>query len=365
MVGIVDPPRPEARDAIAKCHSAGIQVRMITGDHAVTAAAIGKELGIEGTALTGAEFAAMKDDELLAKLPEIGVIARVAPEDKIRLVDLLQRKQNIVAMTGDGVNDAPALKKADIGVAMGITGTEVSKEAAVMILTDDNFATIVKAVEFGRGIYDNLAKYIRFQMTALPAFILSYLGAAILGILGGVPFGTLAVLWINFLVQVPIAIALGFDKPLPGLMDRKPRPLKQPVLSSGDWARMIFLGLLMAATTLFVEQRYTAVSPALAATMGFVVFSLYNVTVGVASRSITETALTRDTVSDRRQLGLFGLSLLLILLPTELDFLSNRLGLTPLTGEQWRLAIGLALALLLVSEGIKFILRRTRRSATA
>ncbi|RPJ29783.1 MAG: HAD family hydrolase, partial [Planctomycetaceae bacterium] len=162
MVGIVDPPRTEAKLAIAECHSAGIQVRMITGDHAVTAASIGHELGIEGKALTGAQFAEKSDEELINELDDIGVIARVAPEDKIRLVSLLQRKQNIVAMTGDGVNDAPALKKADIGVAMGITGTEVSKEAAVMILTDDNFATIVKAVEYGRAIYDNLSKYIRF-----------------------------------------------------------------------------------------------------------------------------------------------------------------------------------------------------------
>jgi Ca2+-transporting ATPase len=173
-VGIVDPPRAEAKEAIAKCHSAGIQVRMITGDHAVTAAAIGHELGIEGRALTGAEFAAISDEELKQQLDEIGVVARVSPEDKIRLVTLLQEKENIVAMTGDGVNDAPALKKADIGVAMGITGTEVSKGAAVMILTDDNFATIVKAVEYGRAIYDNLAKYIRFQITALVAFIASY-----------------------------------------------------------------------------------------------------------------------------------------------------------------------------------------------
>ena len=232
MVGIVDPPRAEAKDAIAKCHSAGIQVRMITGDHAVTAAAIGHELGIEGTALTGAQFAALSDDDLAAQLPEIGVVARVAPEDKIRLVDMLQKGGNIVAMTGDGVNDAPALKKADIGVAMGITGTEVSKEAAVMILTDDNFATIVKAVEYGRAIYDNLSKYIRFQMTALVAFIVSYLGAAIFTILGGAPFQALTVLYINFAVQVPLAIALGFDKPSEGLMDRKPRPLTQPVLTS-------------------------------------------------------------------------------------------------------------------------------------
>ena len=194
MVGIVDPPRAEAKDAIAKCHSAGIQVRMITGDHAVTAAAIGHELGIEGTALTGAQFTAMSDEQLMQDLPEIGVVARVAPEDKIRLVDLLQRQQNIVAMTGDGVNDAPALKKADIGVAMGITGTEVSKGAAVMILTDDNFATIVKAVEYGRAIYDNLSNYIRFQMTALVAFIASYLGAAFFVIAGGVPFTPAVVL---------------------------------------------------------------------------------------------------------------------------------------------------------------------------
>ena len=144
----------------------------------MTAAAIGHELGIEGKALTGAEFAAMSDDQLMKELPDIGVVARVAPEDKIRLVDLLQRQQNIVAMTGDGVNDAPALKKADIGVAMGITGTEVSKGAAVMILTDDNFATIVKAVEFGRGIYENLSNFIRFQMTNLVAYIVAYLGAA-------------------------------------------------------------------------------------------------------------------------------------------------------------------------------------------
>ena len=161
---------------------------MITGDHAVTAAAIGRKLGIEGTALTGAQFAAKSDDELMKELPDIAVVARVTPQDKIRMVDLLQRQENIVAMTGDGVNDAPALKKADIGVAMGITGTEVSKGAAVMILTDDNFATIVKAVEFGRGIYNNLFNFVRYQMFQLMAFIASYLLAAFFLVLGGVPF---------------------------------------------------------------------------------------------------------------------------------------------------------------------------------
>src|SRR4029453_6600527 len=147
LVGIVDPPRKEAKDAIALCHDAGIRVRMITGDHATTAAAIAGQLGIEGRAMTGAEFAALPDEDLHAQVGEIGVVARVAPEDKVRLVSILKEQGNIVAMTGDGVNDAPALTRADIGVAMGITGTEVTKDAAEMILTDDNFATIVAAVE--------------------------------------------------------------------------------------------------------------------------------------------------------------------------------------------------------------------------
>ncbi len=360
MVGIVDPPRTEAKDAIAKCHSAGIQVRMITGDHAVTAAAIGKELGITGEALTGAQFAAMSDEELTGRLDNIGVVARVAPEDKIRLVDLLQRKQNIVAMTGDGVNDAPALKKADIGVAMGITGTEVSKGAAVMILTDDNFATIVKAVEYGRAIYDNLAKYIRFQMGMLAAFILTYLGAAFFGILGGVPFTAMVVLFVNFLIQVPIAIALGFDKPSPGLMERKPRPLSQPVLSSSQWVRLVFMGLLVAIGTLAVEWMYnTPESQALAATMGMVVFALFNVAFGLSARSETGTVFVRDTVGDRRQLQLYGLALLLTILATELGFLQRILGTVSILGDyRWLLCIALALALLLIDEVVKFFMRR-------
>jgi Ca2+-transporting ATPase len=361
MVGIVDPPRAEARDAIAKCHSAGIDVRMITGDHAVTAAAIGHELGIEGEALTGAQFAATSDEQLMKELPEIGVIARVAPEDKIRLVRLLQEQENIVAMTGDGVNDAPALKKADIGVAMGITGTEVSKGAAVMILTDDNFATIVKAVEYGRAIYDNLSHFIRFQMTALVGFIATFLGAAIFFILGGIPFAPLQILWINFAVQVPIAIALGFDKPAPDLMERKPRPLNQPILSRSQWLRIIFIGILMAVFTLYVEARYEPTSAALAATMGFVLFSRLNIVVALSARSETASAFNRDVLQDRHQLGLYSLALLLVLLPTVLDFLQKVLGFESLTLEQWLLCIGLALALLLVDEVIKFFMRRRRQ----
>ena len=365
MVGIVDPPRTEAKDAIAKCHSAGIQVRMITGDHAVTAGAIGHELGIEGEALTGAEFAALSDEELAKRLPDIGVVARVAPEDKIRLVGMLQQEGNIVAMTGDGVNDAPALKKADIGVAMGITGTEVSKGAAIMILADDNFATIVKAVEYGRGIYDNLSKYIRFQMTALVGFIVSYLGASIFMILGGVPFQTLAVLYLNFLVQVPLAIALGFDKPSEGLMERKPRPLTQPVLTTWQWVRIAFIGILMAIATLYLENYYESVDPVVAASMAFLVFSLFNIVIGVTSRSETESAFRAANYTDHRQLKLLGLSFVLALLATELGFLQRMLGLTSLSGRQWLICILFALGLMIVDELVKIFLRRRRKPATS
>src|SRR5262245_1555053 len=231
LVAIVDPPPKEAKDAIARCKEAGIRARMITGDHATTAAAIAAQLGIEGRALSGTEFAALTDEELDEQVDDIGVVARVAPEDKVRLVDVLKRKGNVVAMTGDGVNDAPALKRADIGVAMGITGTEVTKEAGDMILTDDNFATIVTAVEGGRGLYDNLMKYVRVQLVMLGGFILTFVGAGVFDIAGGAPLTPLQILWINFAVDVLLAIGLGFDAPVPGLMQREPRNARAPIVS--------------------------------------------------------------------------------------------------------------------------------------
>ncbi|MCW4028170.1 MAG: cation-translocating P-type ATPase [Candidatus Bathyarchaeota archaeon] len=359
IVGMVDPPRVEAKDSIAKCHRAGIQVRMITGDYATTAAVIGEELGIRGKALSGAQFSAMKDEELEKEVDHIGVIARVAPEDKLRLVSLLQKKCNIVAMTGDGVNDAPALKKADIGVAMGITGTEVSKDAAVMILTDDNFATIVGAVEYGRGIYDNLVKYIRYQMGTLVAFIATFLGAAFFSILGGTPFGPLTVLWINFLVQVPIAIALGFDDPSPGLMKRKPRPLSEPVLSLHRWIRIIFMGLIIAVATLFIEGYYSGIADNQAITMGYAVFSLLSIALGITSRSEIETIFSKDLLPSGRQLGLYIVALVFLFVGAGL--LRDISNTTPLTSEQWLICFAFAGLLILVDEITKFFMRRTRK----
>ncbi len=362
IVGMVDPPRSEAKESIAKCHSAGIQVRMITGDYATTADVIGHELGIEGKTLTGAQFSTTSDSELEKELDEIGVIARVAPEDKLRLVTLLQKKQNIVAMTGDGVNDAPALKKADIGVAMGITGTEVSKDAATMILTDDNFATIVNAVEYGRGIYDNLIKYIRFQMGTLIAFIATFLGAAFFHILNGTPFGAITVLWINFLIQVPVAMALGFDEASPGLMKRKPRPLSEPVLSRKKWVRIIFMGLIITAATLFVEAYYSMVGDSQAITMGFAVFSLLSIALGVTSKSETQTIFSKDMLPGWRQLGLYVLSLFFLFVGAFL--LRETSNTTPLTSQQWLICFGFAALLILVDEVVKFFMRRHSPSKT-
>src|SRR5207237_4674411 len=193
--------------------------------------------------------AAMTDDELHDAIDDIGVIARVAPEDKVRLVEVLRRKGHIVAMTGDGVNDAPALKKADIGIAMGITGTEVSKEAAAMILTDDNFATIVKAVELGRGLYDNLTAYIRFQVGVLTGFIVTFLGASIFNVVGGVPFLPLQTLYVNFTTQVFQAVGLGYGKPAEGLMARKPRPPDERILPKPLLRWLITAGSIMGLAT--------------------------------------------------------------------------------------------------------------------
>jgi P-type Ca2+ transporter type 2C len=362
MVGIVDPPRPEARDAIARCKGAGIRVRMITGDHATTAGAIGTELGIQGRAITGAEFSDMSDEELLGQLDEIGVIARVAPEDKVRLVRMLQQSDNIVAMTGDGVNDAPALKSANIGVAMGITGTEVSKEAAVMILTDDNFATIVGAVEYGRALYDNLLKYLRFQMSTLIAYIAIFIGAGIFDIAGGIPLDPLQIIWLNFVIDVPIAIALGFDEPTGGLMERSPRPVGAPVLSSANWVRLCVQGAVMTVGTLVAYQiGEKNFDVAIASTMLLSTLSLYHLAAGLLARDQLRTIFRRDFVPGATQLRRYGFALAAIILVTEIGFLQRIFSMVVLTLGQWGICLGIALTLVVVEEVIKVFLRRRIR----
>ncbi len=331
---------------------------MITGDHATTAAAIAGELGIEGEAVTGAEFSAMSDDELLRRLPNIGVVARVAPEDKIRLVRMLQQKGHIVSMTGDGVNDAPALKAANIGVAMGITGTEVSKEAAVMILTDDNFATIVGAVEYGRSLYDNLLKYLRFQMSTLVAYIAVFLGAGIFSIANGVPLNPLQILWLNMVVDIPIAVALGFDEPTSGLMDRKPRPLSAPVLSKQNWIRLVAQGMLMSIGALAAYLIMESEGPVVASTALLTTLSLFHLVAGLLARDQRNTVFDRAAFPGPVQVKRYGIALVLTVAVTGIDFLNRLIGTTSLTLSEWGICIGIASSLVVLEELIKFFIRR-------
>ena len=264
----------------------------------------------------------MSDEQADEEIDGIGVIARVTPEQKVRLVDILKRKGHVVAMTGDGVNDAPALKQADIGIAMGITGTEVSKEAAAMILTDDNFATIVKAVELGRGLYDNLVKYIRFQMGVLAGLIVTFVGASILNIVSGIPFLPLQTLWVNFTTQVFQSIGLGYGEPGEGLMKRRPRKPERPILTRTDTRWFVIAGLVMAAATLAViagaehtdgdgARAHDGTDHVLASRTSFFSFT---------ARDALRSVFSLDTFSDRTFLITSLMSVAAIIFGTELRF---------------------------------------------
>ncbi len=275
LVGIIDPPRAEAREAISTCNAAGIQVKMITGDHRVTAAAIARELGLVGEAHEGRELDGLSQEEIAALVEKSAVFARVAPEHKMRIVEALQAKGHVVAMTGDGVNDAPALKKADIGVAMGITGTEVTKEAATLVLTDDNFASIVRAVEEGRTIYDNIVKFVRFQLSTNIGAILTVLGAPLLGF--ATPFTAIQILWVNIIMDGPPAMTLGVEPARPGIMRDQPRTADASILSVERMWRIGLYGLTMAVGTLAVYAwgLSTPGAEAKATTLAFTTFVLF------------------------------------------------------------------------------------------
>jgi Ca2+-transporting ATPase len=359
LVGIVDPARPEARDAIAKARQAGIQVRMITGDHAVTAGAIASQLGIPGRAITGAEFAAMSDAQAAEQINDIGVIARVTPEHKVHLIDVLKKNGHVASMTGDGVNDAPALKRADIGVAMGITGTDVAKEAAVMILTDDNFATIVRAVELGRELYDNLVKYIRFQMVRLFGLILIFLGAAIFDILGGIPFLPLQTLYLNFAVDVLLAVGLGLGAPSPGLMQRPPRGANADILPRRHLITLAGIGLVMAASILVVMNWADPLyGDAIARSMGLVTFALGGIFLSFSINDERDTVFSSKTFENRKLFQMCLYALIATIAATELGLFERILGTASLSVDQWVICLMAGLTAGLVFEIIKLILRR-------
>lgn len=286
LISMVDPPRPESVEAVADAKKAGIRPVMITGDHKITAVAISKRIGIfeDGDmALTGAELDALTDAELDDRITKISVYARVSPENKIRIVEAWQRKGNIVSMTGDGVNDAPALKKADIGVTMGITGTEVSKDAACMILSDDNFATIIKAVANGRNVYRNIKNAILFLLSGNTAGVFSVLYTSIMGL--PVPFAPVHLLFINLLTDSLPALAIGMEPADERLLDEKPRDPKAGIMTRDFVMTMIAEGTLIAVVTMTAYHIGIAVSPAMSSTMAFATLTMARLFHGFNCRS--------------------------------------------------------------------------------
>jgi Ca2+-transporting ATPase len=359
LVGMVDPPREESRAAVGSAQSAHIRVRMVTGDDVITGAAIARQIGIPGEAILGAELAAMSEDERLARIDGIGVVGRVAPEHKVLLADTLKKKGHVVAMTGDGVNDAPAIKASDIGIAMG-SGTEVAKNAGRMILSDDNFATIVFAVEMGRKIYDNLTKYIRFVLVLLVVFVLTFLGAVVFNIAAGEPFTPAQVLWIHFIVNAPFGFALGFDRESPGLMARRPRPRGESVLTKGVVITVGLAGLAITIGLLLMIRLGQSHFGSLAVgnSIAFTAFALCLIVAAVECRSETGTVLTTATFDSKQMnwamLGEFVLAVLV----TQMDALRRVLGTTQLNLREFAWALVPAIALLALWEAGKLIARR-------
>ncbi|KAA8821097.1 cation-translocating P-type ATPase [Bifidobacterium vespertilionis] len=387
MVGIIDPPRTEVRDSVAEAHRAGIRTVMITGDHPLTAARIASDLGIidkGGKALTGDQLddlASKGDDAFDRATSEVSVYARVAPEHKLKIVESLQRQGNIVAMTGDGVNDAPAVKTADIGVAMGITGTEVTKESAKMILADDNFSTIVAAVREGRGIFDNIRKFLRYLLSSNVGEVLTVFGGVMFaGFLGitqpgvegvTVPLLATQLLWINLLTDAAPALAMGVDPQTEDVMNRRPRKLTDRVIDADMWGDIIFVGLIMAVVTLigmdmhlagglFTDRSVDALGHDAqmveARTMGFTILVFAQLFNAIASRSSKQSAFV-GLFANKYLWGAIGISIALQLLVIYVPFLNTAFGTTPLGAVAWLECIGLAAFVLVATELRKLVLR--------
>ncbi len=359
LVGMVDPARAESKAAVAEAQAAHIRVRMITGDDVTTGAAIAKQVGIGGDAILGADFAAMSESERLNRIDDIGVLGRVAPEHKVLLVDTLKAKGEVVAMTGDGVNDAPAIKAADIGIAMG-SGTEVAKNAARMILSDDNFATIVYAVEQGRKIFDNLTKYIRFVLVLLVVFVLTFLGASLFNIAAGAPFNPAQVLWIHFFVNAAFGFALGFDLETPGLMDRVPKPRGESVLTPRMMITVGAAGLVITVGLLTMIELGTEHfhSEAVGNSIAFTTFAFCLVVAALECRSETGTILTTSTFDSKQMNRALIVEVILAVLTTQMDALRRLLDTTDLNVREFGWALVPAVGLFILWELGKLLARR-------
>jgi Ca2+-transporting ATPase len=360
LVGMIDPPRPEARRAIETCREAGVHVVMITGDHPITAQAVARELGLlrEGRVVTGAELDQMDDAALSAMIEDIEVYARVSPAHKLRVVTVLQSRGHVVAMTGDGVNDAPALKKADIGVAMGITGTDVSREAAAMTLTDDNFASIVAAVEEGRGIYENIRKYLMYLLSSNIGEILLFLGASLLGL--PAPLAAVQILYINLATDGLPALALAVDPPDEHLMRRRPRPSRSSIFSP-QVVRLMLVGGVWSAVVnlaLFAWAIRSGRGTAEAMTMTFVALATIEFVKAYNFRSDTRSALHRPLANRWLNRAILWEAVLLLLV-VYFEPLHAAVGTFSLPALDWLIVIGCAATITPVLDFVKWLQRRT------
>ncbi|MCX5042071.1 cation-transporting P-type ATPase [Aldersonia sp. NBC_00410] len=362
LVGIIDPLRPEAIEAVHTARAAGIEVRMITGDHAITASAIAADLGLGPGAMSGSELAALTDEELIAVLPNTHVFGRVTPQDKLRLADVMQRGGAVVAMTGDAVNDAAALKKADIGVAMG-SGSEVTKQAGKIILTDDNFGTLITAIRLGRGVYDKIVSYIRYQMAKLFSLVLLFLVASIFNINDGVALSPLMVVFQHFFITLFPVIVIMADPPAPNLMDNPPRDPKVPLTNRTSMTQWLAYGILQfvvaLAAMLLAPGQMSPTEANVPMTMTFVVLSLGSIFAGLVMRRDPESGLTAPVLG---ALKILVVPIVVTVLAVELGFLQELLLTTSLTGGQWLACIGWSLIIPVVIEGAK-VVRRQRRPA--
>lgn len=343
LVGIIDPLRTEAREAVRVALNAGIDVRMITGDHTVTARAIADQLGLGRGVITGVELAHLSDSEVIERLPDLHVFGRVEPEDKVRLARLMQEAGQVVAMTGDAVNDAAALKQADIGVAMG-SGSEVSKQAAKIVLTDDNFATLVHAVDLGRDIYRRITTYVRLQLTVLSAVLQLMLLATIFDVNGGVAIFPLMLLFCKFFVVVTVVIGLLVDAPDPSVMERPPRKPGTRIVNARQVISWLVTGFAVAVTALFLllwgPDKPSTVHPSISMTMAFAVVALSTVNLGLVMRREREPAWSSPLFP---YLGWIILGWLLTWAAVELNMFQRLLGTTSLRGWQWLMVIALSL----------------------
>ena len=360
LVGILDPPRPEAIAAIAECATAGIGVKMITGDHASTAGAIAEVLGIQGRVVTGAELDRISDEDLPTQIDQIGVCARVSAEHKVRVVKALQSTGKIVAMTGDGVNDAASLKEAEIGVAMGITGTAVTKEAGDMVLTDDNFATIVHAVEGGRAIYDNILTFVRFQLTTNISAIFVILGAQLAGF--GALFNAIQILFVNIIADGPPAIALGVDPPKPGIMSRNPRARAEAILSGPRLTRIVASAVVITVGTLGIYIGFKENDVDQAMTMAFTTFVFFQLVNSFCVRTGNDTVFSRYSLSNRPLLYALAGVVVMQIMVVQLPFLQGVFETVPLSLQQWGWVLVTPLLLLVTEEIRKGVSRARDRS---